>query len=298
MSKSGSRYGRRSNWFKIHCLLQEQQQNKANNNNSSQANNNNNSGSNGTNNSGSNNHHHHHSNNNSNASANNNTANLLQSDFISQHFLANLYSNYNNNNNGSMKNQEIKRVSSPSDSGASSSADPDENSLKYSNNNNNVIKSRSNSFTEKLKAERKASPERFEPLSLSGRVGSINSLIKPISPFLPYSLHHSLTATTLTPRTDNTPDYFMMPLALPQISITPNLPPKLPFAGHEQHEPMDLSIKSHKRCRSVDENDLDSSDVKSTRTTPQSSSSSPCMPDGPKPVPLDLTLVRTSPLSG
>ncbi|XP_066156697.1 knirps-related protein-like isoform X2 [Euwallacea fornicatus] len=26
MSKSGSRYGRRSNWFKIHCLLQSQQQ--------------------------------------------------------------------------------------------------------------------------------------------------------------------------------------------------------------------------------------------------------------------------------
>lgn len=26
MSKSGSRYGRRSNWFKIHCLLQQQQQ--------------------------------------------------------------------------------------------------------------------------------------------------------------------------------------------------------------------------------------------------------------------------------
>lgn len=28
MSKSGSRYGRRSNWFKIHCLLQEQHQHK------------------------------------------------------------------------------------------------------------------------------------------------------------------------------------------------------------------------------------------------------------------------------
>lgn len=26
MSKMGSRFGRRSNWFKIHCLLQEQQQ--------------------------------------------------------------------------------------------------------------------------------------------------------------------------------------------------------------------------------------------------------------------------------
>lgn len=31
MSKSGSRYGRRSNWFKIHCLLQEQQQKNTNN---------------------------------------------------------------------------------------------------------------------------------------------------------------------------------------------------------------------------------------------------------------------------
>lgn len=29
MSKNGSRYGRRSNWFKIHCLLQEQQQQAA-----------------------------------------------------------------------------------------------------------------------------------------------------------------------------------------------------------------------------------------------------------------------------
>lgn len=29
MSKSGSRYGRRSNWFKIHCLLQEQSHHQA-----------------------------------------------------------------------------------------------------------------------------------------------------------------------------------------------------------------------------------------------------------------------------
>lgn len=33
MSKSGSRYGRRSNWFKIHCLLQEQQHKSTNGNN-------------------------------------------------------------------------------------------------------------------------------------------------------------------------------------------------------------------------------------------------------------------------
>lgn len=32
MSKSGSRYGRRSNWFKIHCLLQEQQHKSTNGN--------------------------------------------------------------------------------------------------------------------------------------------------------------------------------------------------------------------------------------------------------------------------
>lgn len=36
MSKSGSRYGRRSNWFKIHCLLQEQQTQHHNNNGNSQ----------------------------------------------------------------------------------------------------------------------------------------------------------------------------------------------------------------------------------------------------------------------
>ncbi|XP_055371992.1 protein embryonic gonad-like [Condylostylus longicornis] len=53
MSKSGSRYGRRSNWFKIHCLLQEQQshhqqqqqhqQNFVNNNNNNNDSTNNNS---------------------------------------------------------------------------------------------------------------------------------------------------------------------------------------------------------------------------------------------------------------
>ncbi|KAL5290506.1 Eg family protein [Megaselia abdita] len=36
MSKSGSRYGRRSNWFKIHCLLQEQQTQHQNSNGNSQ----------------------------------------------------------------------------------------------------------------------------------------------------------------------------------------------------------------------------------------------------------------------
>ena len=63
MSKSGSRYGRRSNWFKIHCLLSAQSQNglgslpETNNNNSTVTNNNNTNSSN----SSSNNNHHHNS---------------------------------------------------------------------------------------------------------------------------------------------------------------------------------------------------------------------------------------------
>ncbi|XP_057331380.1 knirps-related protein-like [Microplitis mediator] len=38
MSKSGSRYGRRSNWFKIHCLLQEQAQQQQQNHHQQQQN--------------------------------------------------------------------------------------------------------------------------------------------------------------------------------------------------------------------------------------------------------------------
>lgn len=289
MSKSGSRYGRRSNWFKIHCLLQEQQQNKANNNNST--NNLNNSSIN---------------NSTINATSNNSTnSNLLQNDFISSHFLANLYNNYNHNNNNNhiIKSQEFKRQSSPSDSGASS-ADPDENSIKSNNNNSNKVSNNNHidsikpkkiiniDTSEKVRSSPNSNNSSFEPLL--GRVASLGNLIKPISPFHPYSIHHSLT-----PRTPTTPDYFM--LQLPQISITPNPPSHNnsnanSFTENEQNEPMDLSLKSNKRYRDHDENDLDESDAKTVRASPSPPSSPIIHVDAPKTVPLDLTCVRSNPV--
>ncbi|CAO1427669.1 unnamed protein product [Diamesa hyperborea] len=318
MSKSGSRYGRRSNWFKIHCLLQEQQQHKSNNNN----NNNNNNNSNNNN----NNNNTYNGNNNISSSPNgpqSGNTNILQNDFISSHFLANLYSNYsnnnnntinnnNNNNNNSIKSQEIKRISSPSDSGASS-ADPDETSIKYNNNNNNnnnnsnnnnnisksknnnLIQQQSNNFSEKLIVDRHSVSSNDD--SVVGKV-VMNNLMKPISPFMPYNLHHSLSSSALSSRTPSTPEYFMLPL--PQLTVTPNLLHKLPFSDNEQNEPMDLSVKSTKRFRQPaaadDEDDFSNHETKSIRSsTPYSTSPHH---DAAKPIPLDLTLVRTNPLSG
>ncbi|KAG5671181.1 hypothetical protein PVAND_001392 [Polypedilum vanderplanki] len=271
MSKSGSRYGRRSNWFKIHCLLTEQQ-NKVNNNSSSNNNNNNviqngNSNPVTTNNSG-------------------NNASLLQNDFISSHFLANLYKHYNNNNNnnGVLKVQEaIKRVSSPSDSGASS-ADLDETSVKF--NNNNITKSknlnqqppqslqkpRSNSFSSEKQEKANSSPS-------DGYVSPINTnIIKPatISPFLPFTLshHHNLTTSSRVPSTQ---ELFM--LSLPQISLTPSPQQQ---QHHKRHQ--------YKRKRTNSDNNIDNE--KSIRsTTPEHIHEAAAA--ATKTVPLDLTLVRS-----
>ena len=276
MSKSGSRYGRRSNWFKIHCLLQEQQ-NKANNNSLSQ------NGNIVSSNNSSPNLGHHTSN-----------ANLLPNDFISSHFLANLYSNYNNNNNGSSKNQSIKRVSSPSDSGASS-ADPEENSIKFHNNNNiitksknlNLLKPRSNSFSEKIEKVNSPLNDGYISPVIGRKMNGLNSSMKPLSPFLSFPLHHSLSSSALSSRTPSTPEYFMLPL--PQISLTPSPLQKLAFSD-EQHEPIDLSVKSNKRLRDYDvEEESDAKTIRSS--TPLSTS--PVL-EAPKTVPLDLTLVRSS----
>lgn len=278
MSKSGSRYGRRSNWFKIHCLLQEQQ-NKANNNSISQNGNNV-----GSNNSSPNPALHHPGNN-----------NIMPNDFISSHFLANLYNNYNNNNNnnGSTKSQEIKRVSSPSDSGASS-ADPEENNLKFHNNNNvitksknlNLLQPRSNSFSVKIEKAKSSSNDGYISPVIGHKINNLNSSMKPMSPFLPFTLHHSLSSSALSSRTPSTPEYFMLPL--PQISLTPSPLQKLTFSD-EQHEPIDLSVKSNKRLRAYDLEDA--TDAKTIRTsTPLPASA---VHETPKTVPLDLSLIRS-----
>lgn len=248
MSKSGSRYGRRSNWFKIHCLLQEQQ-NKASN-----------------------------VQHNGHSGMPNNPP--MPNDFIPSHFLANLYNNINNNNN----NKEIKRVSSPSDSGASS-ADPDE-SIKFSN-NNNVTKSKNlNTVSEKPVSNSSPSDGYVSPVISQ----KISSSVKPVSPFLPFALHHRHSLSpSMSSRTPNIPELFM--LSLPQISLTAASPLPRHSGSHYnvvddsvQNEPIDLSVKSSKRLR-------DDVDVVAIR------SSSPASHDvaapATKTVPLDLTLVRS-----
>lgn len=249
MSKSGSRYGRRSNWFKIHCLLQEQQ-NKASN---TQQN-----GHNGT------------------PNSTNNQA--MPNDFISSHFLANLYNNINNNNN----NKDIKRVSSPSDSGASS-ADPDE-SIKFSN-NNNVTKSKNLNTVSSEKVPSNSSPsDGYVSPVISQKINPV----KPVSPFLPFALHHRHSLSpSMSSRTPNIPELFM--LSLPQISLTASSP----LARHGgssfnvtddnvQNEPIDLSVKSSKRLR-------DEVEVTAIRSSSPHDVAAPAT----KTVPLDLTLIRS-----
>lgn len=110
MSKSGSRYGRRSNWFKIHCLLQEQQQKSlATVNGTGNTNNNNNNIN--------DNHGQHHGIDKNDRAANTSPMIAATNTFLPAHFLTSL--------------SKITKITgerpskSPSDSGASS-ADPDD----------------------------------------------------------------------------------------------------------------------------------------------------------------------------
>lgn len=108
MSKSGSRFGRRSNWFKIHCLLQEQQhQHKLNGTNHARARHLN--GSDGT-----------------SANSNSSPTNSPISSFLPNHFLT-----LNSIGSFTKLNPDQQRKS-PSDSGASST-DPDNSSNRDAN---------------------------------------------------------------------------------------------------------------------------------------------------------------------
>ncbi|KAJ2944170.1 hypothetical protein O0L34_g18145 [Tuta absoluta] len=102
MSKSGSRYGRRSNWFKIHCLLQEQQQ-----------------------------HHMHNLQNNKSPPTFNNSMNpsFLPTNLLPAAALAEYYKS----SEKSQFTEDVTRQSvSPSDSGASSADPEDDNSSRTS----------------------------------------------------------------------------------------------------------------------------------------------------------------------
>jgi hypothetical protein len=241
MSKSGSRYGRRSNWFKIHCLLQEQQQNKANNN--------------------------------SDAGNKLKDLNEKKPNLVSTHFLSNLYNNNNNNINFNIKDQQYDRSSS-SDSGASS-ADLEDSFIRLNNNNYKDFKIQSAIAceTENVKSI-KPEPEGIE---------TINSLIKPASPFLSCNTYQ-------TKEIRNISDFYK--LQLPQVSITPNPVKQSVFQCNEQNEPIDLSVKAGTDdCRQEDPNLIceliESNGLNLSRLTSQKNLDH-------KLVPLDLTLLKTN----
>ncbi|XP_041784657.1 protein embryonic gonad-like isoform X1 [Anopheles merus] len=320
MSKSGSRYGRRSNWFKIHCLLQEQQQQQqqktcSNNNNIS--------------------------NSNSNIAINNSTSNenssnstsspglSISNGFIPSSFLSNLCNNNNNNsslNNNNLNNNSIiknnntikkntKRASTPSDSGASS-ADPDEsNGVGGGGGGGSSFIDGSNAYKDQLvgsvilengfktlehaevslpKLPMKVSRTPPSSSALQSHADTYRpALLDRMSPYLP----------AVSFRGDGSP-YFPVAFSIPPVSLA------MLSSGHagfqlckrdEQNEPIDLSMKSSKSSsRSSSESPRrirDSSPILPTPSEPDETSAT--MAIATKTIPLDLsTFVRSNTLPG
>ncbi|XP_049294923.1 protein embryonic gonad isoform X1 [Anopheles funestus] len=315
MSKSGSRYGRRSNWFKIHCLLQEQQQQQqksCNNNNNSNSNNNNNNN-NAT------------INNTSNENSSNSTSSpglSISNGFLPSSFLSNLCNN-NNNNNSSVNNnnnnnsihknnntikKSLKRSSTPSDSGASS-ADLDEGG------GGGGCGDGSSSYKEQLVGSGIMengfkTPDHVEvnlsklPLKISRTPPSssaLQSLAETYRPALLDRMSPYLPAVSF--RTDGSP-FFPVAFSIPPVSLA------MLSSGHggvqlgkrdEQSEPIDLSMKSSKSSsRSSSESPRrihDSSPLLPDPSVPDDQSASTAI--ATKTVPLDLsTFVRSNSLPG
>ncbi|XP_039447055.1 protein embryonic gonad-like [Culex pipiens pallens] len=282
MSKSGSRYGRRSNWFKIHCLLQEQQAQK----NSSSNNNNNTLASNNNDTSSSNN------NNNSNGS---NSPGLLPNGFLPANFLSNLC---NNNNNVPLK-KELKRPISPSDSGASS-ADPDESANNPFAAANNTARTTISPKVEvpevTLTKISPKTPSRRTPSTSSSSTTTTSDTYRPLLDRMsPYQLP--------TPFRPEPSPYFPIPFAIPPVSLAliANKHHHQINANHEQHEPIDLSMKSKSSSGSGSPNRMGSpllpADVSGAGDDGEDLSSV-AAESAPRPVPLDLTFVRTKAMSG
>ncbi|XP_055590778.1 protein embryonic gonad-like [Uranotaenia lowii] len=285
MSKSGSRYGRRSNWFKIHCLLQEQQahKNSSNNNNNSLTSNNNNSGSE----TGSS---------NNNGSSNGNSGNstspaLLPNGFLPTNFLSNLCNNNNNtlNNNNLKVKRELKRPSSASDSGASS-ADLDESSvlkdafLSHSRNLSPKVEIPEITLT-KISPKVSRTSSSSSSSTITNATESFRPLLDRISPFLPHA-----------PFRPEASPFFPIPFALPPVTLG-LVPPSSKHPDnhqHEQHEPIDLSMKS--KSSSCSGSPLGSSSPLLEPTEP--TDLLPMAASPPRPVPLDLTFGRAKALSG
>ncbi|KXJ69003.1 hypothetical protein RP20_CCG000544 [Aedes albopictus] len=182
---------------------------------------------------------------------------------------------------------ELKRPSSPSDSGASS-ADPEESSSFK-----DPFHGSSNRTTISPKVElpevtlTKISPKVSRTSSTSScstntTTDSFRPLMDRISPYLPHGPY----------RPETTP-YFPMPFVMPPVSLALIATGK---HDHEQHEPIDLSMKSKSSSSSGSPLRLGSTspliaDVNDSEDLPSSV-------EVPRPVPLDLTFTRSKTLSG
>ncbi|XP_053680747.1 protein embryonic gonad [Anopheles nili] len=295
MSKSGSRYGRRSNWFKIHCLLQEQQQQQK----TSNANNNN-----------------------SNTTSNENSSNSISypvlsisNGLLSNSFLSNFCNNnstnennndiiigsMNNNNNNMIKNnnaikKNLKRACTPSDSGASS-AEPDDGveGVRSSTFKDTFLVN--GSLEDGLKSPEPQSSEKSTCTPPSSSVlQSLPETYRPVlldrmSPYIPSIF-----------RTDGSP-FFPVAFSIPPVSLA------MLASSHaevqlckrdEQNEPIDLSMKSKSPYRSSSDSPLRihyssplSADSNENENLPVFNKTTV------KTVPLDLsTLERSRSLSG
>ncbi|EAT34225.1 AAEL013518-PA [Aedes aegypti] len=207
---------------------------------------------------------------------------LLPNGFLPANFLSSLC---NNNNNVTLK-KELKRPSSPSDSGASS-ADPEESSSfkdPFHGNSNRTISPKVE-FPEVTLT--KINPKVSRTSSTSScstntTTDSFRPLLDRISPYLPHGPY----------RPETTP-YFPMPFAMPPVSLALIATGK---HDNEQHEPIDLSMKSKSSNSS-------GSPLRLGSTSPliadvDNSEDLASSVEVPRPVPLDLTFTRSKTLSG
>ncbi|XP_065361709.1 protein embryonic gonad [Calliphora vicina] len=296
MSKSGSRYGRRSNWFKIHCLLQEQQTNAGNSQQNPNANNLEQLAR----------LHQIHARQTYQDKTNpciksaigqqQATLTIPASNAATPNSLSNFLNPakyFNGNDAATHKTNESRLSDTPSDSGASSAGDPTDDCT-----SNNSIRQHSHHHHHHhhhalaaMKNERNCSSAHQSLNDSNGDEDSdererrrqqflqiFRSHSEPLSPFAPF--HFTQLPPPPPAVTAGTPPGFMIP------AVLKNSNESLVKQEELQDEPIDLSVKSrHSHTPESPQKSL-SPELKETNNEPVNVLT--------KTTPLDLTLVRTT----
>lgn len=270
MSKSGSRFGRRSNWFKIHCLLQEQQQQHQHSNSqppqqqpSPQQ-------------------QRHHDSSSQNVDQSDTKMKIMESEVSitvhhdnqsmpANHFLTNFKA-------------ERKRKKSSSDSGASST-DPD-----YIP----AITASGDTSSDHHQHQHHQHIRRLidESFISSNAVAAAKKVLSAHSALPPYLLASSRNALHLSAFLETSGKEmrsYKIPMLSPS-SPSSSLKRSPPYNLFVQNEPMDLSVKSTKETEPTSSQRALRTCIASHRTSDNSSSSNHILDATKKPVPLDLTL--------